>query len=329
MTFADAVQQPSRALYAQRNVIDRAHASVTVPLAGPGKLHRIVDPDSGTALMVVTALPPARGFIRRQQFVEFSLGESIHGVVVEPKSEDIAVEVASDKVTVTRRGGLTLSANAAPERAATAAQPIFDVEQWQKDSKADLFKRLDELVDAASTAGDDDARATARIDLARFYMARGFYHEARAVLDLALSERNPGQEDPVLLIVHSVASSLTNYTASAMRDLANPAIGANYDFQLWKALALAQQHKWAEARKKFKNAQFAISVLPIDLQRLIVAAAMRASLEVGDFSGVASRSSDLDALGIPDELKPGLQLCADGCRKRSGATRMRLLSTRR
>lgn len=304
VTFADAVQQPSRALYAQRNVIDRAHASVTVPLAGPGKLHRFVDPDSGTALMVVTALPPARGFIRRQQFVEFSLGESIHGVVVEPKSDDIAVEVASDKVTVTRRGGLTLSAaNAALDRAATAAQPIFDVEQWQKDSKADLFKRLDELVDAASTAGDDDARATARIDLARFYMARGFYHEARAVLDLALSERNPGQEDPVLLIVHSVASSLTNYTASAMRDLANPAIGANYDSQLWKALALAQQHKWAEAREKFKNAQFAISVLPIDLQRLIVAAAMRASLEVGDFSGVASRSSDLDALGIPDELK--------------------------
>ena len=305
VTFADAVQQPSRALYAQRNVIDRAHASVTVPLAGPGKLHRIVDPDSGTALMVVTALPPARGFIRRQQFVEFSLGESIHGVVVEPKSDDIAVEVASDKVTVTRRGGLTLSAaNAAPERAASAAQPIFDVEQWQKDSKADLFKRLDELVDAASTAGDDDARTTARIDLARFYMARGFYHEARAVLDLALSERNPGQEDPVLLIVHSVASSLTNYTASAMRDLANPAIGANYDSQLWKALALAQQHKWAEAREKFKNAHFAISVLPIDLQRAIVAAAMRASLEVGDFSGVASCSSDLGALGIPDELKP-------------------------
>ncbi len=305
VTFADAVQQPLRALSAQRSVVDRAHASVTVPLAGAGKLHRIIDPDSGSALMVVTALPPARGFIRRQQFVEFSLGESIHGVVIEPKSDDIAVEAASDKVTVTRRGGLTLSAiDAAPESAATAAQPIFDIEQWRKDSKADFLERLDELVDAASTAGDDDARAAARLDLARFYMARGFHHEARAVLDLALSELNPGQQNPVLLIVHSVASSLTNYTASAMRDLANPAIGANYDSQLWKALALARQHKWAEAREKFKNAQFAISALPIDLQRLIVAAAMRASLEVGDFSGVASRSSDLDALGIPDELKP-------------------------
>ncbi|ABA04389.1 tetratricopeptide TPR_4 protein [Nitrobacter winogradskyi Nb-255] len=305
LTFADAVQQPSRALSAQRNVVDRAHASVTVPLAGAGRLHRIVDPDSGNALMVVTALPPARGLIRRQQFVEFSLGESIHGVVIEPKSDDIAVDVATDKVTVTRQGGLTLSAvNAAPGRASAAAQPIFDVAQWRKDSQADFLERLDELVDAASTAGDDDARAAARIDLARFYMARGFHHEARAVLDLALSETNPGQQDPVLLIIHSVASSLTNYTASAMRDLATPAIGASYDSELWKALALARQQKWAEAREKFKNAHFAISVLPLDLQRLIVTAAMRASLEVGDFSGVASHSTDLDALGIPDELKP-------------------------
>jgi hypothetical protein len=307
--FADTVQKPSRALTAQRNVVDRMHASVTVPLAGTGKLHRIVDPDSGDALMVVTALPPAQGFIRHQEFVEFSLRESIHGVVIEPKSDDIAVDVAPDKVTVTRPGGLTLSAaNAGPERATTAARPIFDVGEWQKDSKADFFKRLDELVDAASTAGTDDARTAARIDLARFYMARGFYHEAKAVLDLALSEQTPGKEDPVLLIVHSVASSLTNYTHAAFKDLANPAIGANYDSQLWKALALARKHKWAEAREKFKNVQFAISALPIDLQRVIVAEAMRASLEVKDYSGAVARSSDLDAIGIPDEMKPAIMV---------------------
>ena len=303
--FADAVQKPSRALAAQRNVVDRMHASVTVPLAGTGKLHRIVDPDSGDALMVVTALPPAQGFVRHQEFVEFALRKSTHGVVIEPKSDDIAVDIAPDKVTVTRPGGLTLSAaNAGPERAATAARPIFDVEEWRKNSNADFFKRLDELVDVASTAGTDDARTAARIDLARFYMARGLYHEAKAVLDLALSEQIAGKEDPVVLIVHSVASSLTNYMAAAMRDLANPVIGANYDSQLWKALALARQHKWAEAREKFKNVQFAISALPIDLQRLIVADAMRASLEVRDYSGAAARSGDLDAIGVTDEMKP-------------------------
>jgi hypothetical protein len=32
-----------------------------------------------------------------------------------------------------------------------------------------------------------------------------------------------------------------------MRDLANPAIGANYDSQLWKAHSLARQKKGAAA----------------------------------------------------------------------------------
>ncbi len=45
-------------------------------------LHRLVDPDAGDAVMVVTAPPPIRGFIKRQDFVELSLLESIHGVVV-------------------------------------------------------------------------------------------------------------------------------------------------------------------------------------------------------------------------------------------------------
>ncbi|MBS0527855.1 MAG: tetratricopeptide repeat protein, partial [Proteobacteria bacterium] len=307
--LADAVQQPPLPLNAQRNVVDRMHASVTVPLAGTGRLHRIVDSDSGDVLMVVTALPPAQGVIKQQEFVEFSLRESAHGVVVEPKSDDVTLEISPDKVTVSRPGGLTLSAaNSGPERATTAARPIFDVEQWRKDGQADFFKRLDELIDVASAASDDQARTVARIDLARFYMTRGFYHEAKAVLDLALSEQTKGKEDPVLLIVHSVASSLTNYTAAALRDLANPAIGANYDSQLWKALALARQSKWAEAREKFKNVQFAITALPIDLQRLIEADAMRASLEVKDYSGAAARGSDLDAIGVPDEMKPAINV---------------------
>ena len=57
------------------------------------------------------------------------------------------------------------------------------------------------------------------------------------MLDLALADAKPGQEDPVALIVHSVASTLMGRPELALKDLANPAIGTNYDSQLWKALA--------------------------------------------------------------------------------------------
>ena len=83
-------------------------------------------------------------------------------------------------------------------------------------------------------------------------------------------------------------------------------IGTSYDSQLWKALAYARQGKWAEAREKFKNVEFAITSLPIDLQRIVIAEAMRASLEVKDYSGAAKRSSDLEVIGLPPEMKPAI-----------------------
>ena len=208
LTFADAMQTPTQPLVAIRNIADRAHANVAVPLSKAGVLHRLVDPDAGDTLMVVTAMAPVRGFIKRQDFVEMSLLESIHGVVIHPNSDDVTAEIGSDKIVVGRPGGLTLSsADTGAERAPTAVRPIFDVDEWRRNQEANFVTREDALVDAAAAA-EADQRTPARIDLARFYLARGMYPEAKAVLDLVLADAKPGSEDPVALIVHSVASAL-------------------------------------------------------------------------------------------------------------------------
>jgi tetratricopeptide (TPR) repeat protein len=304
VTFADTMQTPSQALSAIRNITDPARANVTVPMAKPGLTHRLVDPDAGDTLTVITATPPGRGFMRRQDFVEFSLLESIHGVVIQPNSDDVTAEIASDKITLSRPGGLTLSsADVGAARAAKTVRPVFDVNEWRRNQQDDFIKRLDTLVAAVASATAEQ-RTPARIDLARFYMSRGLYPEAKGVLDLTLSEAKPGQEDLSALIVHSVASTLIGRPEQGLKDLASPAIGTNYDSQLWKALALARQGKWADAREKFKNVEFAITSLPLELQRVVITEAMRASIEVKDYSGAASRSNDLDVIGIPPDLKP-------------------------
>jgi tetratricopeptide (TPR) repeat protein len=304
VTFADAMQSPSQPLTAIRNITDPARANVTVPIAKPGFMHRLVDPDAGDALLVITAGPPGRGFVRRQDFVEFSLLESIHGVVIQPNSDDVTAEIATDKITLSRPGGLTLSsAEVGAERAATGVRPIFDVNEWRRNQQEDFIRRLDVLVTASASAVAEQ-RAPARLDLARFYMAREMYTEAKGVLDLVLGEAKPGQEDFSALIMHSVASTLMGRPEQGLKDLASPAIGTNYDSQLWKALALARQGKWADAREKFKNVEFAITSLPLELQRAVITEAMRASIEVKDYSGAASRSNDLDVIGIPPDLKP-------------------------
>jgi tetratricopeptide (TPR) repeat protein len=309
VTFADTMLTPIQPLLAVRNIADPALANVTIPLAHPGLLHRLVDPDSGDTIMVVTAPLPVRGFIKRQDFVELSLLESIHGVAVRPNSDDVTAELAPDKVILGRPGGLTLSsADVGAERATTAFRSIFDPSEWRKNQEEKFIVREDALIGAAAAAGDPEKRTHARLDLARFLMARGLNPEARGVLNLALADFKPGLEDAVTLVMHSVASILTGRPEQGLKDLANSAIGTNYDSQLWKALAYARQEKWADAREKFRNVDLAIAALPADLQRVVLADAMRASIETRDYADAARRSSDLEVVGVSAQMKPAVSV---------------------
>lgn len=305
LTFADTLQSASQSLDAVRNLLDPAHANIVVPMAGAGLLHRVVDPDVGDSFVVATAPPPVRGFIRRQQFIEFTLPESIQGMVVQANADDLAIEVISDKVMLSRPGGLTLSPSSVGRmRAATPVKSIFDPNRWAEDQRGTYRERYDALVAALANAPAIE-RVAARTDLARFYFARGLYVEAKGALDAVLDNDSSDRDDPQALIMRAVASTLVGRPALAMKDLADPAaIGPNYDVQLWKALALAQQGKWADAREKFKNAGFAISALPTELQQIALAQAMRASLEVKDFADAASRRSELELVGIPAAMMP-------------------------
>ncbi|WP_420964956.1 tetratricopeptide repeat protein [Bradyrhizobium sp. B120] len=306
LTFADRVQKPPLPLSVVRNISEPSLANVSVPLANPGQLHRLIDPDAGDTLWVVTAPPPTRGIIKRQDFVELSLLESIHGVVVHPNADDVKAEVGADKVMLGRPGGLTLSsADVAAERATAAVKPLFDPDEWRKNQSENFLKQLDGLFAAASTANAEQL-PQARLDLADFYMARGMYQEAHGVANLMLSDSKRGSEAASVVMVHAVASILIGHPAQGLKDLANPVIGNGYDSQLWKGLAFAREGKWPEAREKFKNAEFAVATLPPDLQRIVTIDSMKASLEVKDYAGAARRKSDLDVVGVPDALKPAV-----------------------
>ena len=298
LVLADKALSPPQPLTATRDMADPARASVSIGLAKPGQLYRFTDPDAGDPLLVVTAGGPVQGFIKRQDFVEFSLLESIHGVVVQQKSDDVTANMSSDTLTLTRPGGLTLStAMTAPERASAVIRPIFDVGEWRGFQTSEFIATRNKLLTAAAQA-TGLSRLPAHVNLARFYMARGLYPEAKGILDLAFSDMKPGEEEASSLTLHAVASTLAGRPEIALVDLASPAITANIDSQLWKALAYARQEKWSEAREKFKNVEFAITALPLDLQRIVIAAAFRAALEVRDYPGAAVRSNDLDVVGV-------------------------------
>ncbi|MCP3401257.1 tetratricopeptide repeat protein [Bradyrhizobium sp. CCGB20] len=304
LTLADKIQATPLPLMMSRNITDPALANIAIPFGNPGQLHKLTDPDAGDTLYVVTGQRPVRGFIKRQDLVDLSLLESAHGIAIRPNSDEVGIEVGSDKVILGKKGGLTLSpVDISAERAPTAVRPVFSPEGWRKGQSEDFWTRQGSLITAIS-AVEPAQRSLPRLDLAQFYMSRAMYHEAKSVTDLMLSDPL-NKEESGALIMHAIASILIGRPAQGLKDLANPVIGNSHDSQLWKALAYARQGKWADAREKFKNVEFAIASLPIDIQRIVTMEAMRASLEVKDYAGASKRRSEIEVVGISPEAAPG------------------------
>ncbi|MDA9403915.1 tetratricopeptide repeat protein [Bradyrhizobium sp. CCBAU 45389] len=304
LTLADKIQATPLPLMMSRNITDPALANIAIPFANPGQLHKLTDPDAGDTLYVVTGQRPVRGFIKRQDLVDLSLLESAHGIAIRPNSDEVGVEVGADKVILGKKGGLTLSpVDISAERAPTAVRPIFSPEAWRKGQSENFWTRQSDLVMAISTV-DPAQRSLPRLDLAQFYMSRAMYHEAKAVTELMLADPL-NKEESGALILHAIASILIGRPAQGLKDLANPVIGNSHDSQLWKALAYARQGKWTDAREKFKNVEFAIASLPLDIQRIVTMDAMRASLEVKDYAGASKRRSELEVVGVSPEASPG------------------------
>jgi tetratricopeptide (TPR) repeat protein len=304
LTLADKIQATPLPLMMSRNITDPALANIAIPFANPGLLHKLTDPDAGDMLYVVTAQRPVRGFIKRQDLVDLSLLESAHGIAIRPNSDEVGVEVGADKVILGKKGGLTLSpVDVSAERAPTAVRPIFSPESWRKGQSEDFWTRQSDLINAIS-AVEPAQRSLPRLELAQFYMSRAMYHEAKSVTEVMLTDPL-NKEESGALIIHAIASILIGRTTQGLKDLANPAIGNSHDSQLWKALAYARQGKWADAREKFKNVEFAIASLPLDIQRIVTMDAMRASLEVKDYAGASKRRGEIEVVGIPPEAAPG------------------------
>ena len=199
VTLGGEVIEPTRPVHISRNIIGSARSSITIPFDDARRLHRLADPEAGDALLVVTALGPARGFVKNQDFVEFRALASTHGVVVQPIADDLGAEVAFDKIVISRPAGLVLSAavNGSARAGDNAVyQPhVLHAQVWGLDRQADFNQRYSQLVRLAAEA-PEPKRPLARADLARFYLARDMGVEAKAVLDVALADSPPTAEDP-------------------------------------------------------------------------------------------------------------------------------------
>ena len=304
--IGDTAIDTTRSLTMSRNLIGPNRSSVTIPFDAPHLVHRLDDADAGDTLVVVTAFAPARGFVNGRDFVEFRMLASAEGVVVEPLADDVKVELAPDKIIVSRPMGLALSTSLQNLLRGSGLRPtMFDSQLWGFDQQGSYIDRQSKLVAAAASA-PDSKRLAPRLDLARFYVARDMYPEAKGVLDVALADERAASEQGTAAVLRAVTEIMMNRPDDALKDLADPSIGDQHDAPLWRALAYAKQGKWGQARDGFKNADAAMATLPVELQRAALKEEMRSAIEVGDFSTASIQLNDFQTIGVSHELEPAM-----------------------
>ena len=304
VNIADTEKVPTHPLGIARSIIGKNRASIAIPFDSPRAAHSIADPDAGDRLMVITALGPARGFLKVQDFVELRALPSTHGVVVQPIADDIAAELAADKITISRPSGLSLSATSLGQQQVSISYRAytFDTQLWGFDRDAPFNARQSELIGLAAAA-PVSKRRQARLNLARFYLAKDMAPEAKAVLDVARSEQR-GSEDVTGSVLTAVANVMLDRPEDALKELSKPQVGDQQDAPIWRAIAYARQGRWAEARDIFKTVASAISALPIELQRMAMKEALRSAIEVRDFNNAARVANEFETVGITPELEP-------------------------
>ncbi len=306
VTIADTVTTPSHPLTITRAMVGHDRANLVVPFPHPGKLHELHDREVGDRLLVLTGLGPVRGFLRARDFVELDVLASRQGMVVKPIADDVTGKVGSDNVIFTRPGGLALSAAMNPEQQSTASFRVttFDNQLWSLDRSGNYFRRESKLIQMAAAA-PPGRRKIARLNLARFYLARHMSAEAMGVLNVAYADHG---DDVTGSVLKSVANIMLDRPKAALKDLSQPQVGNQLNAPIWRAIAYARQGKWTEAHKLFANVQTTVAALPLELQRMALIEALHAAVEVRDFGQAERLANLLDGLGVPDAMKPELEV---------------------
>jgi tetratricopeptide (TPR) repeat protein len=302
-----------------RNLVAPGRTSITIPFDAPQKEHWLTDPEIGDKLLVITGLAPARGLAKAQDFVELRALATVQGIAIAPIADDLKAELSVDKVLLTRPTGLTLSDASMPEQDGLARAVTFDTKLWRTDRDAPFVEREYDLLNRAAGAPFTQRNAR-RLDLARFYFARQMFPEAKAVLDVAVTDERPTAADPSPLVLRAAANIMLGRVDAAEKDLANPVVGNQNDAQLWRGLAFARQGKWAQAHDAFRGVEGALSVLPLELQRVALTDALRASVEVGDVTGAVNRINDFKTVGTPPDLEPTISVLVGRLAERMGRT---------
>jgi tetratricopeptide (TPR) repeat protein len=305
LTFGDKAGKPAGALSPRRDADERGQTIVNVPVPGLTGVHWLENSEGGPTIAVATALGPTRAVSKPYRFVEFSLPQSAHGVVVSAVADDLAVRADTDEVQIGRRNGLIVSLDAEKpgeadkKTVAAATQPLLDTEAWSALHTSDIRDRAAALLREVAGASRGRKSET-RLALARFLAANGMMSEAAGPLNALLADDAAMRGNRDATFLRGLIASRMHRSAEALKAFEAAPIRDEAETGLWRALSEQRLGRNAQALAGFRRAEDILDRYPADLQAEFRPAMARAALASGEATVAEKQIGHLAEL--PEDL---------------------------
>ena len=308
--FRDAVDA-NRALTAITSELDQGPpARLLLRVLRPGRSVTVLDPETGSPLLVGTLREAGQAVAIGRRQPEFQLLPAMLGVAVLPRGDNIQLRALSDRFILQAAGmdSLRLGVDAGREPLAEAAT-LSRIMDLPSATSATLLERLRSASANIASAGPL-ARSEARRHAAETLLALGMPQEAQAMATLALQEDPRAGADARLVMVQAAAALVAGREAEA-RQLESPQMPGSDETTLWQGFLAAARGDHALAGPAIAAGLPLLLSYPRPLAQRLFPIAMDSLAAAGELTA-ANRLSEADPDHPSLHLARGMIAEADG-----------------
>ncbi len=308
--FRDAVEA-NRALTAIAPELDQGPpARLVLRAARPGRSVTVLDPETGSPLLVGTLREAGQAVAIGRRQPEFQLLPAMLGVAVLPRGDNIQLRALNDRFILQASGmdSLRLGVDAGREPLAEAAT-LSRIMDLPSASAATLLERM-RTASANIAAAGPLARSEARRHAAETLLAMGMPQEAQAMATLALQEDPRAGADARLVMVQAAAALVAGREAEA-RQLENPQMPSTDETTLWRGFLAAARGDHAVAGPAIAASLPLLLSYPRPLAQRLFPIAMESLAAAGEVTA-ANRLGEADPDNPSLNFARGMIAEADG-----------------
>ncbi len=231
------------------------------------------DPEVGDTLKAVTVSSSRDLSGAAQDYPEFSTLDTITGLVIRPKIDDLMVTRETKGVVLTTANGLALSPETdlaslklqqkendesiaeTPDPVTTSDKPadpanpfskIFSFDRWQMGGPEEISENQ-RIIMSALAGKTDQGKAEDLMTLAKMELANGRGPEALGYVDFAGDIVKDLTTTPEFLALRGAAEALTGQHDRGFKDFSDKALEPITEIKFWRAFTLANLEDWKQA----------------------------------------------------------------------------------